>query len=99
MNFFNDIRTEIAFRYTDPVKRDLAEQSLILGEKWVDMNSSMLKDKPSKIKCRRECSKYISSNINRDRAKQKYGSIILLMVIGAVIAWVVKRILDRLFPA
>jgi len=98
----NDLRREAKRRYEgDQVKSKIAEDAIKLGEEWIGENISLgyFGDKKYKRYCRRELYKYIKSSINTDHAKQKYNSVILLMVIGAIISWVVKRILDRLFPA
>lgn len=99
---FTSIKREAKIKYgSEPIKRDLADQAIDLGARWAELNQPMgwFGDKKYKNYCKSECKKYIKANINTERAREKYGSVILVFILGAVISWVIKRILDKLFPA
>jgi hypothetical protein len=98
---FLDIKREADKKYGEsPIRKNLARQAVELGSKWANENAyrNLYGDISQKNTCKKECYQYIKENIDATEAKQKYGSIILIFILGAVISWVVKRILDKLFP-
>ena len=98
----NDLRREAHRRYeSSSVRQKIAEDAINLGEEWIKENISAgyFGDRKYKRYCRRELYAYIKAGIDVEHAKQKYNSIILIMILGAILSWVIKRILDKLFPA
>lgn len=99
---FAALQREAKAKYGDKTVRGrLAKQAIELGGRWVDQNKTTgwFGDVKYKKHCKDACKQYIKDNINTEEAKEKYGSVILVIILGAVISWVIKRILDKLFPA
>lgn len=44
------------------------------------------------------CRKYVKDNVDITEERQIYGSILVSWLIGAIISWIVKRLLDIWFP-
>lgn len=106
---FTDIETDIKFKYQkDNNRRVLAEKCLEKGKEWVETRVLNVAggfdewkktcDRSCRIKLRKECYAYIRKNVDITEEERVYGSVILAIILGAVISWIVKRILDKLFP-
>lgn len=99
---FNQIKREADVKYKgSPIRKNLARQAINLGSEWTEQNINMgyFGKKEHKSYCKSECKKYIKERIDTTAAKEKYGSVILMIILGAIISWVIKRILDKLFPS
>lgn len=95
---YNDIETELKVTYPVGAKRRLAEKCFEKGKEWVELKKQV-KDtnRGDRKRLRSECYKYIKENVNTDEERQVYGSIILTIIFGAIISWLIQRLLDNLF--
>jgi|688.fasta_scaffold2040519_1 hypothetical protein len=106
---YSEIETDIKFKYqNDHNRRALAEKCLEKGKEWVDKRvisspggleecRKLSNDSRYRSKLRKECYAYIRKNVEIREEEKVYGSIIFMIILGAVISWVVKKILDKLF--
>ena len=101
MNYSN-LHDEINNKYANsPSRKRLAEKCLEKAKEWLhdfskDNDISNLTEADLK-KMRRECISYIKNNVNTDEENKIYGSVLLVIVMGAVISWLVQRFLDEVF--
>jgi len=99
---YNNLYDEINAKYVNsPNRKRLAEKCLEKAKEWLDDFSedndmSNLTEADFK-KMRRECIAYIKKNVNTDEERQIYGSVLLVIIMGAVISWLVQRLLDEIF--
>lgn len=91
---------EIDNYFTSDVKKGLARKCFEKGKEWQRLaiiQKSLMGDQKYKAQLRKECYAYIKENVDTSDEKKVYGSIILMFILGAIISWVVQKILDRIF--
>lgn len=95
---YEDIETEVKVYYPVGARRRLAEKCLEKGKEWVELKKQ-IKDSNvnDRKRLRSECSKYIKENVDTEPERQVYGSILFMIIFGAIISWLVQRLLDNLF--
>lgn len=104
---YTQISTEIENKYKNsPARRRLAEKCLEKGREWIDTfynlakvakESGAITDADRKH-IKKECTAYIKKNVDTTDEVNVYGSFLLIIVFGAVISWIVQRLLDEMFP-
>lgn len=99
---YNNLYDEINAKYANsPNRKRLAEKCLEKAKEWLDNFSeendiSNLTDSDFK-QMRRECTAYVKKNVDVEEERKIYGSVLLVIIMGAVISWLVQRLLDEIF--
>lgn len=100
MNYMQ-ISTEIENKYKDsPARKRLAEKCLEKGKEWIETfygESGTITDADRK-RIKKECTAYIKKNVDTTDEVNVYGSVLLMIVFGAVVSWLIQRLLDEMFP-
>ncbi len=95
---YNNLETELKVTYPSGPKRRIAEKCLEKGKEWVELKREV---KDCNINDRKrlklECYKYIKDNVDVNEERKVVGSIIFMIIFGAIISWLVQRLLDNLF--
>lgn len=95
------ISTEIENKYKDsPARKRLAEKCLEKGKEWIETfygESGTITDADRK-RIKKECTAYIKKNVDTTDEVNVYGSVLLMIVFGAVVSWLIQRLLDEMFP-
>lgn len=98
---YTQISTEIENKYKDsPARKRLADKCLEKGREWIttffgDGGAITASDKK---RIKKECTAYIKKNVDTTDEVNVYGSFLLIIVFGAVVSWLVQRLLDEMFP-
>lgn len=110
--FFESIREDISSKYKKQKDVKIAEKCLQLGEEWTRIVSDDFSSftrfrvpagadpKEYKKQVSEECKQYIKSNLDAGDPKTFAPwlfSFILQAFLSAIINWVVRRIIERLF--
>lgn len=98
---YTQISTEIENKYKDsPARKRLADKCLEKGREWITTFFGEDGEiKPSdKKRIKKECAAYIRKHVDTTDERNVYGSVLLVIVIGAVISWLIQRLLDEMFP-
>lgn len=93
------IENQIDTYFSSQPKRRLARKCLEKGKEWeskqiIEKGSN---DQKYRSQLKKECYAYIKENVDTSEEKKVYGSVILMFILGAIISWVVQKILDRIF--
>lgn len=93
------IEQEIEHVFSGKLRQGLARKCLEKGKEWESKQivEKGCKDQKYKSQLKKECYAYIKENVDTSDEKKVYGSIILMFILGAIISWVVQKILDRIF--
>lgn len=100
---YNEISDEIKVKYSNsPARQKLAEKCLDKAKEWIEnfCNENDIGDLTSTDykQMRRECTAYVKKNVDTTDERNVYGSVLLVIVMGAVISWLIQRLLDQMFP-
>lgn len=96
MNYGEVIQKEISEKYSNsPHRKRLAEKCLEKANEWLEANS--ISTNPDKKKIKKECTSYIKKNVDTKEEERIYGSVLLMIIMGAVVSWLVQRLLDEIF--
>lgn len=103
---FGSMDNQIAEKYCDSNKQEIAKKCLQYAREWSTMSMSAGVDFSDASSCerkalRKDCYNFVKENVEED-VKEKYGSvfltfILLTVILPAIISWVVHRVLDELF--
>jgi hypothetical protein len=99
---YNNLHDEINAKYANsPSRKKLAEKCLEKAKEWLDNFSdendiSNLTNVDIK-KMKRECTAYVKKNVDTGEERKIYGSVLLMIIMGAIVSWLVQRLLDELF--
>jgi len=87
-----ELQTKFA---NSPTRKRLAEKCLEKAKEWL-ATADITKDRKT---VKKELTAYIKSNVDceLDEERNVYGSVLLVIVMGAVISWLVQRLLDNMF--
>lgn len=98
---YTQISTEIENKYKDsPARKRLADKCLEKGREWIETfygegGTVTTKDKK---RIKKECTAYLKKNVDTTDEVNVYGSVLLMIVFGAVVSWLIQRLLDEMFP-
>lgn len=100
---YNQVAEEIKIQYKNsPTRQKLAEKCFEKAKEWFekfyDENDVGNLTTADYKRMRRECAAYVKKNVDTTEEYNVYGSVLLVIVIGAVISWLVQRMLDEMFP-
>lgn len=99
---YEQISSEIAQKYSNsPNRKRLAEKCLEKAKEWLEQfaeenDTSNLSQSDYK-QMKKDCSAYVKKNVDTTQERETYGSVLLVIVMGAVISWLVQRLLDEIF--
>ena len=92
---YTGISEEIQNKYsTSPARKRLAEKCLEKAKEWLE-SADLNKDRKT---IKKELTAYLKANVDCEEERNVYGSMLLLIVMGAVVSWLVQRLLDNMFP-
>lgn len=93
---YSPIYEEIQDKYANsPTRMRLAEKCLERAKEWAE-TADLSSSRPRNV-VKKELTAYIKNNVNCEDERNVYGSMLLLIVMGAVISWLVQRLLDNMF--
>jgi hypothetical protein len=87
----DELQTKFA---NSPVRKRLAEKCLEKAKEWL-ATADLTKDRKT---IKKELTAYLKANVDCEEERNVYGSMLLLIVMGAVVSWLVQRLLDNMFP-
>lgn len=97
MNYGEVIQKEINEKYSNsPHRKKLAEKCLEKANEWLEANNPISTNQDKK-KIKKECASYIKKNVDTTEEEQIYGSVLLMIIMGAVVSWLIQRLLDEIF--
>jgi hypothetical protein len=92
---YTGICEEIQSKYSNsPARKRLAEKCLEKAKEWL-ATADLTKDRKT---IKKELTAYLKANVDCEEERNVYGSMLLLIVMGAVVSWLVQRLLDNMFP-
>ena len=92
---YTGICEEIQNKYsTSPARKRLAEKCLEKAKEWLE-SADLTKDRKT---IKKELTAYLKANVDCEEERNVYGSMLLLIVMGAGVSWLVQRLLDNMFP-
>lgn len=99
---YDKISNEINDRYLNkPHRKRLAEKCLDKAKEWLEefskQNDISNLSKSDYKKIKKDCATYIKNSINTEEEEKVYGSVLFVIVIGAIISWLIQRLLDEMF--
>lgn len=99
---YDQVSEEIKTQYKNsPTRQKLAEKCLEKAKEWLerfyDENDVGNLTASDYKRMRRECAAYVKKNVDATDERNVYGSVLLVIVMGAVISWLVQRLLDNMF--
>lgn len=86
----DELQTKFA---NSPARKRLAEKCLEKAKEWL-ATADITKDRKT---VKKELTAYIKANVDCEEERNVYGSVLLVIVMGAVISWLVQRLLDNMF--
>lgn len=86
----DELQTKFA---NSPARKRLAEKCLEKAKEWL-ATADLTKDRKT---VKKELTAYIKANVDCEEERNVYGSVLLVIVMGAVISWLVQRLLDNMF--
>jgi hypothetical protein len=109
MNYGEVIQNEISEKFSkSPQRKKLAEKCLEKGVEWIEVFSELRSNYGDgkrifdltdfdKKHIKKECTSYIKKNVDTKEEERIYGSVLLMIIMGAVVSWLVQRLLDEIF--
>lgn len=93
---YTGICEEIQTKYSNsPARKRLAEKCLEKAKEWLSTADISSMDRKT---AKKELTAYLKANVNYEDEQNVYGSVLLMIVMGAVISWLIQRLLDNMFP-
>lgn len=99
---YEQISSDIAQKYSNsPNRKRLAEKCLEKAKEWLEQfaeeNDISNLSRSDYKQMKKDCSAYVKKNVDAAQERETYGSVLLVIVMGAVISWLVQRLLDEIF--